>query len=177
MTTVVREVLPPLPPGDYSRSTQEAAYAAQWGYRRQRAHRQVDIPFWTAPVGYCRWCGEDVGVFLKSGKRNVQARWHGRCIDTYNELRPAAQRSRLWPRELGECAGCGRFCPERPKSGYRTWQCDHVVPLVDGGPNDDANLQLLCDPCHKAKTAREARARAAVRRLDPSVPSLFEDAI
>jgi 5-methylcytosine-specific restriction protein A len=37
---------------------------------------------------------------------------------------------------------------------------DHVVPLADGGADDDSNLQSLCAPCHAVKTAAEARARA-----------------
>jgi hypothetical protein len=41
---------------------------------------------------------------------------------------------------------------------------DHVVPLIDGGDKTLENLQLLCVPCHKVKTAREARVRAARRR-------------
>ncbi|MDR5825843.1 HNH endonuclease signature motif containing protein [Caballeronia sp. LZ043] len=46
----------------------------------------------------------------------------------------------------------------------RVWQAhldqiDHDVPLEQGGSNDDSNLRPLCDPCHKAKTADEARRR------------------
>lgn len=33
---------------------------------------------------------------------------------------------------------------------------DHVVPLSQGGSDDRANKQGLCDPCHDAKTQREA---------------------
>jgi len=39
-------------------------------------------------------------------------------------------------------------------------QIDHDKPLEQGGTNDDANLKPRCDDCHKAKTAREAGARA-----------------
>ncbi|WP_317921080.1 MULTISPECIES: HNH endonuclease signature motif containing protein [unclassified Cupriavidus] len=39
-------------------------------------------------------------------------------------------------------------------------QIDHDVPLEQGGSNDDSNLRPRCDDCHKAKTAREAAARA-----------------
>lgn len=34
---------------------------------------------------------------------------------------------------------------------------DHIVPLAEGGTEDPSNLQALCDPCHDAKTAAEAR--------------------
>lgn len=52
------------------------------------------------------------------------------------------------------CAVCGRFWNDRID------QIDHKVPLERGGSNDDSNLHPLCDDCHKAKTADEARRRA-----------------
>lgn len=52
------------------------------------------------------------------------------------------------------CAGCGCVWV----SGRD--QMDHKVPLEQGGSNDDDNLQPLCNDCHQAKTAAEARARA-----------------
>ena len=39
-------------------------------------------------------------------------------------------------------------------------QVDHIVALEDGGRDSMANMQLLKKAQHKAKTAREARARA-----------------
>lgn len=57
------------------------------------------------------------------------------------------------------CAGCGRVV-EFP-GGF---QLDHIVPLHQGGSDDEANCQLLCVHyidgrdvgCHAQKTAREA---------------------
>lgn len=37
-------------------------------------------------------------------------------------------------------------------------EVDHIVNLAQGGTEDDSNLQALCIPCHKAKTARESVA-------------------
>lgn len=37
---------------------------------------------------------------------------------------------------------------------------DHVVPLWQGGADDESNLQSLCAPHHDAKTAAEAAERA-----------------
>lgn len=34
-------------------------------------------------------------------------------------------------------------------------EMDHIVPLHRGGGNEDANLQLLCSPCHREKTREE----------------------
>ena len=35
---------------------------------------------------------------------------------------------------------------------------DHIVPKVSGGTDDEANLQPLCESCHKHKTAIDAQA-------------------
>ena len=36
---------------------------------------------------------------------------------------------------------------------------DHIKPKAEGGTDDPANLQCICDDCHKAKTEAE-RAKA-----------------
>ncbi len=39
-------------------------------------------------------------------------------------------------------------------------QRDHIVALAEGGADDDANTQGLCDLCHDAKSLAESlRAR------------------
>lgn len=35
--------------------------------------------------------------------------------------------------------------------------CDHVVPVVEGGTDEDENLQTICQECDKEKTQAEAR--------------------
>jgi len=37
---------------------------------------------------------------------------------------------------------------------------DHIVPLEQGGADDEANLQGLCKLCHDEKTAEERRQRS-----------------
>jgi 5-methylcytosine-specific restriction endonuclease McrA len=46
------------------------------------------------------------------------------------------------------------------------WEADHEVALEDGGEHTIENLRCRCVPCHRAKTAREAGARAD-RRCSP----------
>lgn len=61
------------------------------------------------------------------------------------------------------CQACGEVFespireggPIYPLPGKLT--VDHVVRLIDGGTDHPDNLQLLCYPCHKLKTAAEAR--------------------
>ncbi|WP_236698300.1 HNH endonuclease [Xylophilus sp. Leaf220] len=35
-------------------------------------------------------------------------------------------------------------------------QRDHVIPLAEGGRDDETNEQGLCDACHEAKSLAEA---------------------
>jgi 5-methylcytosine-specific restriction protein A len=37
-------------------------------------------------------------------------------------------------------------------------QVDHEIPKAQGGTDELANLQTICEPCHRAKTARESMA-------------------
>ena len=32
---------------------------------------------------------------------------------------------------------------------------DHIVPLAQGGSDDDSNIRCLCAECHKARTAEQ----------------------
>lgn len=47
-------------------------------------------------------------------------------------------------------------------------EADHIVPRYRGGSDDITNLQPLCSPCHKAKTARES-AEAKGHKYRPRV--------
>lgn len=65
-------------------------------------------------------------------------------------------RERVMRRDRGMCQPCLR-------DGYaRLAQfVDHIVPLWAGGAEADENRQAICKPCHDAKSAAEAAARAA----------------
>lgn len=78
--------------------------------------------------------------------------------------RAAARRPNLrwvvFERDGGRCVDCGEV--------HEAWDADHVEPLVDGGEHALVNLATRCVRDHRAKTARENRARA--RRVRWSVP-------
>lgn len=40
-----------------------------------------------------------------------------------------------------------------------TAQVDHIIPLGNGGSNDEENLQILCVSCHAKKTQEESMKR------------------
>lgn len=121
-------------------------------------------------------------------------RWHPDCVDAYNASDPRELRRQVRKRDRGICRicrvdtnrvrrevqGAGRARKLR-ELGFQPrrslWELDHVVPLIDGGGHGADNLQTLCVPCHRRKTAEEARARAEQRRdavalssTEPEVP-------
>lgn len=65
-------------------------------------------------------------------------------------LRSVIDASGTWP-----CAGCSERLPAR------RIEVDHTTPLVDGGRDTMDNVQGLCVPCHRTKTASEHRRRKA----------------
>ena len=78
--------------------------------------------------------------------------------DTVERVRGSAgvrDRERIRARDCGLCQECKR-------QGKTTLGAavDHIDPLWNGGSDEDDNKELLCIPCHDAKTAREAAERA-----------------
>jgi 5-methylcytosine-specific restriction endonuclease McrA len=51
----------------------------------------------------------------------------------------------VWRRDKGQCVRCGSL--ER-------LEFDHIIPVVAGGSNTERNIQLLCEPCNRSKSAR-----------------------
>lgn len=68
---------------------------------------------------------------------------------------PPRVRLRVFDRAKGRCEACTR----KLHPGDR-WQADHVQALINGGANREGNLQLLCDWCHKGKTAQDSGEKA-----------------
>ena len=45
-------------------------------------------------------------------------------------------------------------------------QCDHIIPIAEGGTSDRSNLRALCVACHKRETAALAARLAKTRNPD-----------
>lgn len=50
----------------------------------------------------------------------------------------------VWMRDEGRCRGCG---------STTELQYDHIIPLAMGGSSNAENLQILCGPCNRSKSA------------------------
>src|SRR5690606_24701270 len=81
---------------------------------------------------------------MSAGIREKPGRWgKGRGGRPWRRLVEAVKR-----RDKYTCQACGRVTEDG--------ECDHIVPLSQGGTDDLSNLQWLCrEPCHRVKTARE----------------------
>ncbi len=131
----------------------------------------------------CRLCA-------RTGLPNNRFSWHPRCARLINAIwSPYA--SALWclRRQRGLCP-CGKVLGELQEVHVydgrdcetgtfrwmplaRAYEIDHVVPLwqVAMMPEErrtirwwlPGNLQVVCVPCHRAKTKLEARERASIR--------------
>lgn len=54
----------------------------------------------------------------------------------------------------------GHRCQLRgPRCVVVATHVDHIIEAADGGDNSDGNLQAACEPCHRSKTGKDARAR------------------
>lgn len=69
-----------------------------------------------------------------------------------------ARRIRVLRRDNYECQIKGPNC-----IGKATI-CDHIVAIALGGADTDDNCQAACEPCHKWKTAQEAKIGLQKRR-------------
>lgn len=58
-------------------------------------------------------------------------------------------RKRIFIRDKYTCQVCGVVTIDL--------ECDHIVNLAAGGSDNDSNLQAICVPCHKIKTAKESK--------------------
>lgn len=80
-------------------------------------------------------------------------------------------RTAVFERDKGVCAACGVLAST--SRWGNDWDADHIVPVHQGGGGCGLdNYQTLCKPCHKEKTGRNAKKRAASRKAGCEQSSL-----
>lgn len=87
--------------------------------------------------------------------------WEGNPRTTTPQWR--ATRLRILERDHWTC--------QHPGCGQHATQVDHIINDAAGGTDDDSNLQALCTPHHRTKSANEGAAARwrtrATRTPDP----------
>lgn len=96
--------------------------------------------------GYCEQHKTDknVGKFADERRGSRQSRGYGAEWDRLRKV--------ILRRDKGLCQECLRGKRYRPARIV-----DHIKPKFEGGTDDEANLQSLCQACSDAKTAEEGR--------------------
>jgi 5-methylcytosine-specific restriction endonuclease McrA len=128
--------------------------------------------FLRAKPGQCRWCGGP--IYDRPGVPSKRKLWHKKCLAEYLiATSPNAAREAVVRRDAKNgilpCAKCLKPMEPRMRG---LWEVDHIRPLWRACGRLEFwalfNLQALCIPCHKSKSAEEARQRAAFRRGNPT---------
>jgi hypothetical protein len=58
---------------------------------------------------------------------------------------PQGIKNKVWNRDGGKCVECG---------SNENLEFDHIIPVSKGGANTYRNIQLLCEPCNRTKSAK-----------------------
>jgi 5-methylcytosine-specific restriction protein A len=89
------------------------------------------------------------------------AEWVGKTDDS---AIPPRIRLRVFEKDGGICqCGCEMVIFPGDK-----WETDHLVALINGGENREANLRTLLVKHHKLKTAQDVAEKAKVNRKKAS---------
>lgn len=101
----------------------------------------------------CVECGTPItgGPYCEAHKPKPRESSRAAYRAGYRDPNYHRERQAALTRSKGACELCGRRVARL--------EVDHIVPLRDGGANTRANLQVLCQPCHQAKTRVDRRRR------------------
>lgn len=92
----------------------------------------------------------------------------------------AAVKKQVAGKQRFTCAGNvqGYSCPLNgnpfDEAGY---EIDHILPLSEGGSNDQSNLQALCLMCHRVKSNRSATVEKPKKEKKPKEEKPKEEPI
>lgn len=73
-------------------------------------------------------------------------------------------RERIIARDGGVCQWVMDTHTPEHRCGKPGTDVDHIVPVFQGGTDDDSNLRLLCRDHHRRKTSSDAGKASAAKR-------------
>lgn len=74
------------------------------------------------------------------------------------------RRLRKWTEAAGQCAACKCLTEYAdPRTNPRGFHLDHIAHLDKSKDDSEENTQVLCEPCHQAKTAMDLGHRPVVK--------------
>lgn len=125
------------------------------------------------PRGHCSWCGGGIRSVKNPSALDLRRSWHSGkggepdCLwEYYLHTRMPEQLAHLRKRDGPMCAHCGEARGSDVDHRLALGLVVLVTPMVDRwtwwGPG---NLQLLCHPCHVAKTRADVVAIKRARQL------------
>lgn len=86
---------------------------------------------------------------------NTDGRLRGRKLQ--------ARRLRKWTQAEGRCVKCGTLTHYAdPRVDPQGFHLDHIAMLHTSKDDSEENTQVLCIPCHEAKTAKDMGHRERV---------------
>jgi 5-methylcytosine-specific restriction protein A len=104
---------------------------------------------------------------LKPRISTIPGRLQAAAVQQVSRMRgrAAVERRARWLQMHPLCVEC-----ERAGKVTAATVPDHIVALVNGGEDTEANLQSLCEECHRIKTARDLGHRPKPKILPDGWP-------
>ena len=101
---------------------------------------------WLKARGLIRTKEEALEISTESRIKTIKDKWEGYTPERTRKSINPSLRMRIFRRDKFTCQICGRT----PKDGAYI-ETDHIIAVMDGGTNEESNLQTICNICNSGK--------------------------